>query len=97
MNLLPVQYYSQKIAWMSTDIFLELFKKSFVPTVQRDLGVLGLEKKAVLVLDNCLAHPDSEYLVSDDGKVTWFLGLNSDCYISQIMEKDYSNGVSCGM
>ncbi len=45
MDLLPVQYYSQKNAWMSTDIFLEWFKKSLVPTVQRELGVLGLERR----------------------------------------------------
>ena len=33
------------------------------------LTSLGLENKAVLVLDNCPAHPDAEYLVSDDGKI----------------------------
>ena len=30
---------------------------------------LGLEPKAVLVLDNCSAHPDETELISKDGKV----------------------------
>ena len=67
MDLLPVQYFAQKIAWMNTDIFLEWFQDSFVPYVRNELTSLGLENKAVLVLDNCPAHPDAEYLVSDDG------------------------------
>ena len=69
MDLLPVQYFAQKNAWMNTDIFLEWFQDSFVPYVRKELTSLGLENKAVLVLDNCPAHPDAEYLVSDDGKI----------------------------
>ena len=69
MDLLPVQYSAQKSAWMNTDIFLEWFQDSFVPYVRKELTSLGLENKAVLVLDNCPAHPDAEYLVSDDGKI----------------------------
>ena len=70
MDLLPVQYFAQKNAWMNTDIFLEWFQDSFVPYVRKELTSLGLENKAVLVLDNSPAHPDAEYLVSDDGKIT---------------------------
>ena len=69
MDLLPVQYFAQKNAWMNTDIFLEWFQDSFAPYVCKELTSLGLENKAVLVLDNCPAHPDAEYLVSDDGKI----------------------------
>ena len=68
MDLLPVQFFSQN-AWMNTDIFLEWFQDSFVPYVRKELTSLGLENKAVLVLDNCPADPDAEYLVSDDGKI----------------------------
>ena len=70
MDLLPVQYFAQKNAWMNTDTFLEWFQDSFVPYVRKELTSIGLENKAVLVLDNCPAHPDAEYLVSDDGKIT---------------------------
>ncbi len=30
---------------------------------------MGVEPKAILVLDNCSAHPNEEDLVSSDGKV----------------------------
>ena len=70
MDLLPVEYQGQKNAWMSTEIFHTWFHESFVPTVRRELALLGLEQKAVLVLDNCPAHPNVKDLVSDDGKIT---------------------------
>ena len=31
---------------------------------------MGLEPKALLILDNCSAHPDEDSLVSADGLVT---------------------------
>ena len=34
------------------------------------LALLGLPQKAVLVLDNCPAHPNVEDLTSEDGKIT---------------------------
>ena len=39
---------------------------SFVPFVQKKLQELKLPKKALLILDNCSAHPDEELLVSKD-------------------------------
>ena len=41
----------------------------FVPTVQEKLREIGLEPKALLLLDNCSAHPEEEEFVSPDGKV----------------------------
>ena len=38
--------------------------------VRKELSSLGLEQKAVLVLDNCPAHPNEEDLISDDGNIT---------------------------
>ena len=70
MDLLPVQYRGQKNAWMTTEIFQSWFHETFVPTVRKELSALGLEQKAVLVLDNCSAHPNAEDLVSDDGKIS---------------------------
>ena len=65
----PVKYSGQKNAWMDSGIFLDWFQHTFVPEVRKELTKLGVEPKAVLVLDNCSAHPDSELLVSSDGKI----------------------------
>ena len=40
-----------------------------MPTVQGKLREIGCEPKAVLLLDNCSAHPNEEELISADGKV----------------------------
>ena len=70
MELLPVEYCGQKSAWMSSEIFHAWFHNSFISTVCKELSSLGLEPKAVLVLDNCPAHPNEEDLNSDDGNIT---------------------------
>ena len=54
---------------MDCSLFREWFHNSFVPYVREKLTELGQECKAVLVLDNCSAHPDQTELVSDDGKI----------------------------
>ena len=41
-----------KNAWMDTSIFYDWFHQNFVPHVRDKLSSLGLESKAVLVLDN---------------------------------------------
>ena len=69
VKLLPVHYSGQKNAWMDTGLFLQWFHYHFVPYVRMKLKALGQECKAVLVLDNCSAHPDASELVSDDGKI----------------------------
>ena len=57
MDLLPVEYCGQKNARMSSEIFHALFLNSFIPTLRKELSSLGLELKAVVVLDNCPVHP----------------------------------------
>jgi len=37
--------------------------------VQRELKSKGLPPKALLILNNCPAHPEEDALVSDDGLV----------------------------
>lgn len=69
IKLLPVKYTNQKNAWMTTDQFMEWFHNDFVPHVREHLKSLGEETKAVLVLDNCSAHPEAEDLISDDGAI----------------------------
>ena len=66
---LPVIYENQLNAWVNTEIFAKWFHGSFVPTVKRKLIELGIEPKAVLLLDNCSAHPDETELMSSDGKI----------------------------
>lgn len=68
-DFLPVTYHNQANAWMNTSIFSDWFHHTFVPTVRLKLLELGVEPKAVLVLDNCSAHPNEDVLVSDDQKI----------------------------
>ena len=67
---LNVTYRSQKNAWVDSALFLDWFQTVFVPIVQQQLRDLGQEPKALLVLDNCPAHPDASQLVSPDNLVT---------------------------
>ena len=69
MNSLPVNFYSQKKLWMDCTIFKEWFHQRFVPSVRRYCSEKGLEKKALLLLDNAPSHPSTETLQSDDGKI----------------------------
>ena len=50
-------------------IFAEWFHEKFVPAVQKQLRELDVEPRAVLLLDNCWAHPNEEQLISKDEKV----------------------------
>ncbi len=66
---LPVYYNNQKNAWMTASLFSTWFHNEFVPTIKIKLTELGVEPKALLLLDNCSAHPDEDELVSSDGKI----------------------------
>ena len=52
------------------DLFTLMFFNCFVPETKQRLSELGQEKKAILFLDNCSAHPSEDELVSADGKIT---------------------------
>ena len=69
MKLLPVKFTNQKNSWMTTDQFMEWFHTDFVRYVSKKLKSLGEKPNAVLILDNCFAHPDREDLISDDGTI----------------------------
>jgi hypothetical protein len=66
---LPFLYSSSKNAWMTSDIFQDWFQNEFVPSVRKRLRSLKLPTKAVLLLDNCPAHPPAELLISRDGLI----------------------------
>ena len=82
MNNLPVHYYSQKKSWMDCSIFSNWFHQRFVPSVSKFCSENGLEKKALLLLDNAPSHPSSATMQSDDGKIkAMFLPPNTTAAI----------------
>jgi DDE superfamily endonuclease len=67
MKNLPVDYYSQKGAWMNREIFEDWFKTKWVPEVTDFLKSKGLPQKAVLLIDNAPSHPNETILKTNDG------------------------------
>jgi transposase-like protein len=67
---LSVIYRNSKNSWMTREIFTEWFHSYFVPSVRRHLRSINQEERAVLLLDNCSAHPPGSTLKSNDGKIT---------------------------
>ena len=53
---------------MTNSLFQDWFESAFVPSVRRHLRERRLEEKALLLLDNCRAHPPANMLRSADGK-----------------------------
>ena len=49
---LPVVYRNQRNAWVDTIIFNDWFQNCFAPDVKKMLTELGLEPRAILILDN---------------------------------------------
>ena len=77
MSALPVTYTSQNNAWVDSNIFFKWFHTFFVPVVREKLKEKDLQPKALLLLDNCAAHPEEDEMVSDVGLiVTKFLPLH---------------------
>ena len=70
MNTLSLAYTNSGNAWMTAKIFQEWFDLTFVPAVRRHMRQQSLDEKAVLLLDNCRAHPPANMLRSDNGKIT---------------------------
>ena len=67
MEMLPVVYDHSANAWMTSAIFENWFHRHFVPAVRRHLCQQRLPAKALLLLDNCGAHPKT--LCSNDKKI----------------------------
>ena len=64
-------------AWMTANLFRDWFHHQFVPHVRSKLTSLGEKPTALLLVENCSAHPDDEELVSDNGAIfTKFLPPN---------------------
>ena len=70
MSNLPAHYTSQNKCWMTAEIFKDWFFSDFVPQVRRHLRKKNLESKALLLIDNCPAHPSIDQLSTSDGNIT---------------------------
>ena len=82
---MPVLYDHSRNAWMTSAIFQQWFLQSFVPEVRRHLRKQDLDTSAVLLLDNCSAHPPAEVLTSNDGKIkALFLPKNTTSKIQPL-------------
>ena len=68
-STLPLTYDHSRNAWMTSSIFEHWFQKEFVPSVRKHLRRQRLEPKALLLLDNCPAHPPADNLISRDGRI----------------------------
>lgn len=97
MDRLPVKWTNQRSAWMDTVIFLDWFHQTFVKSVRAHLRKKKLQPKALLILDNCPAHPHARELSTRDGAITvMFLPKNvtaliqpADQGILETMKKIY--------
>lgn len=79
---LPVAYFSQKNAWANCEIFTKWFYANFVPAVRKHLTEMKLPIKALLLLDNAPAHPETSTITSEDGKIkSMFLPPNTTAII----------------
>ncbi|XP_005302607.2 jerky protein homolog [Chrysemys picta bellii] len=63
---LPIVYKAQGNSWMNKEIFYDWFHHVFVPAVKEHFRKISLpeDSKAILLLDNCRAHPHETELVS---------------------------------
>ncbi|GBM70630.1 Jerky [Araneus ventricosus] len=80
---LPVQYKAQSNAWMTAALFKDWFFHHFVPEVKESFKSLGLpeDTKAILLLDNCKAHPPVDERSFIQGL------LNADCDVTDFQKK----------
>ena len=65
MDALPVHYYAQKNAWMSTEIIDHWFYFHLMDDIKEHVG----DQKVILTLDNAGPHPEDLGLNNDQIKV----------------------------
>ena len=69
LDNLPVVYRAQQHTWMTSKIFTDWFKGVFVPRVKSHLLSKNLPMKAILLIDNCPAHPTDLAVETPDGAI----------------------------
>ncbi|KAG8239370.1 hypothetical protein J437_LFUL018712 [Ladona fulva] len=84
--------FGQKNAWVTQELFLELFKAEFVPAVGQHMKSINLPQGALLLLDNCPGHPSAEELCTDDGEISaMFLPPNTTALIQPMDQNVIQN------
>ena len=74
---IPVEYRSNKKAWMTSALFKQWFHESFVKQVETFSNENNLTGHALLLVDNAPSNAHEYELISEDGKiVTMFLPPN---------------------
>ena len=68
---LKVNYYNQRNAWMDAGNFEHWFRYKFIPFVSLKLQNMGSDKKALLLVDNCSAHPNPDEISTSKFLVTF--------------------------
>ncbi|MBZ3869332.1 Tigger transposable element-derived protein 7 [Sciurus carolinensis] len=72
-STLPVIYKPSNDAWFTRELFSEWFFQNFVPEVRHfQINVLRFHEedvRALLLLDSSPAHPSTELLTSEDGRI----------------------------
>ena len=85
---LPVKYYSQSKAWMTTYLFEISFSQEFVPAVKNRLKELGLEEKAILALDNAPSNTKLSLLPSEHSNIHCMCFPHNTTSLLQPMDLD---------
>ncbi|BFZ00329.1 hypothetical protein BsWGS_03368 [Bradybaena similaris] len=94
---LPVDYRAQKNAWMDRTIFSDWFHHHFVPAVKNHLSTVPNlpNSKAVLLLDNCRAHPSTNDLISECGQIFTILLPPNSTSLIQPMDQGIIQNMKC--
>eukprot|EP00116_Pleurobrachia_bachei_P003893 sb/3464155/ len=74
---IPVRYRAQKKAWMSSEVFSDIFLKIWVPHIKCELQKKGLDQRAIILVDNATCHQELE----KDGIKVRFLPANTTSLI----------------
>ena len=78
----------KKNTWMTSSIFTDWFKTVFVPKVKSHLLAKNLPMRAVLLVDNCPAHPSNLEVVSYNVFITCrFLPPNTTSYLQPMDQR----------
>ena len=92
MNNLPVHYYSSKKAWFTADIIKSyLFDHAFLEIRRYQEEVLKIQPdhvRAIILMDNCPAHPPESDLMSDDGRIQCIFLPKNTMSLIQPMDQD---------
>lgn len=84
VNFLPVVYKASTKGWMTRPLFMEWFKKSFIPEVKKFLTRINKPHKALLLVDNAPSHPSEEEVNTDSNFRIMFLPPNCTAVIQPL-------------